>query len=164
MVMKLNLNSIATGMVAAITWCIVAVSAGIWLGTIVFHGAIVAPTVFRSLDETNASAFLRALFPRYYRMGIVCGLTLSAALLISASLQNWPTVMLWQTGAALLMTALTVYSLRLVPLINAARDAGAQAQAVFDALHKRAVALNLVILLFVFGIVLASGASISGML
>ena len=146
-----------------VVWCLAALSAGVWLGTIVFHGAVVAPTVFRSLSEADASAFLRALFPRYYRLGIVCGLTLSAALFAGAYLQDWPVVMRWQLGIALAMTALTAYSLRLVPLINAARDAGAAAEARFHALHKRAVAINLVILLCVFVIVISAGATASGM-
>ena len=37
----------------------------IWSGTIIFFSAVVAPTVFKSLDEKEAGVFLRAFFPKY---------------------------------------------------------------------------------------------------
>ena len=37
----------------------------IWSGTIIFFSAVVAPTVFKSLDEREAGVFLRAFFPKY---------------------------------------------------------------------------------------------------
>jgi hypothetical protein len=45
----------------------------IWSGTIIFFSAVVAPTVFKSLDEREAGVFLRAFFPKYYIFGIVLG-------------------------------------------------------------------------------------------
>ena len=38
----------------------------IWVGSIIFFSAIIAPTVFKALDEKNAGIFLRAFFPKYY--------------------------------------------------------------------------------------------------
>ena len=37
----------------------------IWSGVIIFFSAVVAPTVFKSLDEREAGVFLRAFFPKY---------------------------------------------------------------------------------------------------
>ena len=39
---------------------------GLVAGTIVFHSAIVAPTVFRTLGERDASVFLRTIFPKFF--------------------------------------------------------------------------------------------------
>ena len=36
----------------------------IWSGVIIFFSAVVAPTVFKSLDEREAGVFLRAFFPK----------------------------------------------------------------------------------------------------
>ena len=48
----------------------------IWSGVIIFFSAVVAPTVFKSLEEREAGVFLRAFFPKYYIFGIVLGLSL----------------------------------------------------------------------------------------
>ena len=48
----------------------------IWSGVIIFFSAVVAPTVFKSLEEREAGMFLRAFFPKYYIFGIVLGLSL----------------------------------------------------------------------------------------
>ena len=39
---------------------------GLVAGSIVFHSAIVAPTVFRTLGERDASVFLRTIFPKFF--------------------------------------------------------------------------------------------------
>ena len=54
----------------------------IWIGVIVFFSAIIAPTVFKTLDEKSAGVFLRAFFPKYYLFAIVIGLAALALIMI----------------------------------------------------------------------------------
>ena len=60
----------------------------IWSGVIIFFSAVVAPTVFKSLEERDAGVFLRTFFPKYYIFGI-CGVLSFSVLMampISSSL------------------------------------------------------------------------------
>ena len=54
----------------------------IWSGVIIFFSAVVAPTVFISLEEREAGVFLRAFFPKYYIFGIVLGIASVIILMI----------------------------------------------------------------------------------
>ena len=78
-------------------------SAGLWLGALVFQSAIVAPTLFGKVPLETASAFLRALFPRYYALGVGCSLALTASLAAAGAGLGWPAVLTWQLAGALLM-------------------------------------------------------------
>ena len=53
----------------------------IWSGVIIFFSAVVAPTVFKSLEEREAGVFLRAFFPKYYIFGILLGVASVAILM-----------------------------------------------------------------------------------
>ncbi len=55
------------------------IPAATWLGSIVFQTAVVAPAVFVNLDEATARKFLRTVFPRFYRLGLVCGALMALA-------------------------------------------------------------------------------------
>lgn len=128
-------------------------AAGIWIGAIVFQSAVVAPTVFTGLDEEQARRFLRAIFPKFFRLGLVCGVVMATALatmsLFSGS-SNALTVLSVTTAAMLIFQAI---SLSLVPLINAARDSGSAGDKRFRKLHRLSVLLTvLVLLLGVFAI------------
>ncbi len=130
---------------------------GVALGSIVFLSFVLAPVVFQTLDAAAASRLLRAMFPRYYRLGLLCCATgLGSAVLLAATHASIVT-----SGCAVLLAAMTVstaYSLRLVPRINAARDSGLQAQ--FETLHLRSVVLNGANLVLAVGaLVLATMAS-----
>ena len=62
---------------------------GAWVGAILFQSAIVAPSVFGVLDDAAARGFLRTLFPRFFRFGMICaGLCLLAALVAGFS-RDW---------------------------------------------------------------------------
>ena len=54
----------------------------IWAGVIIFFSAIIAPTVFKTLDEKSAGVFLRAFFPKYYLFAIVIGLLALALIMV----------------------------------------------------------------------------------
>ena len=49
-----------------------------WLGAITMFTLTVSPTVFATLEGPQASAFLRAYFPRLFKYEIAVGLTIIA--------------------------------------------------------------------------------------
>jgi hypothetical protein len=118
---------------------LVNVAAAIWVGAIVFQSFFVAPVLFRHVEGPVASRFLRALFPKFYWLGLGCGVAMLAGALALTSADR----LLWVIG---LMVAAEAVSLWLVPRINAARDAGAAGAARFRRLHALSVGLTLIVL------------------
>ena len=51
------------------------------LGSLIFFSVLVAPNVFKSLDEKNARLFIRSIFPKLYLYSGVLGLSISLTLL-----------------------------------------------------------------------------------
>ena len=129
----------------------------ILFGSIVFLSFVLAPLIFQTLDATSASKLLRALFPRYYRLGLLCCATGLGTSVLLATLH--PTAA--ATACAVLLAGMTLstgYSLQLVPRINAARDSGRDQM--FEVLHLRSVILNGANLVLAVGaLVLAAMAS-----
>lgn len=123
-------------------------SMAILLGSIVFLSFVLAPTVFQVLDARSEGSLLRAVFPRYYGLGVIC----SAISLLAASV-----LVVFESSVVigvciLILLALIVisaYSIRLVPRINAARDNGPPSR--FETLHRRSVILNAVNLFLSLG-------------
>ena len=115
----------------------------IWSGTIIFFSAVVAPTVFKSLDEREAGVFLRAFFPKYYIFGIVLGVISIIYLLFSPVHSH----LLYSIMA---MTVLTILGRMSIPIINKARDTNNE-QA-FKRYHLISVMMNVITL--VIGIII----------
>ena len=115
----------------------------IWSGTIIFFSAVVAPTVFKSLDEREAGVFLRAFFPKYYIFGIVLGVISIIYLLFSPVHSH----LLYSIIA---MTVLTILGRMSIPIINKARDTNNE-QA-FKRYHLISVMMNVITL--VIGIII----------
>ena len=111
----------------------------ILVGGMVFFPSVVAPTVFKSLSEADAGAFLRKLFPTYYVFIIV------ASAIGAVCLMTRPFL-----SATLLVIAVSTLGVRqvLVPKINDWRDremAGdAAAAQLFKTGHRASVMVNLV--------------------
>ena len=115
----------------------------IWSGTIIFFSAVVAPTVFKSLDEKDAGVFLRAFFPKYYIFGIVLGVISIIYLLLNPVHSH----LLYSIIA---MTLLTILGRMSIPIINKARDTNNE-QA-FKRYHLISVMMN--VLTLVIGIII----------
>ncbi len=124
---------------------IAALSTAVWVGAIVFQSAIVAPSVFTALEGPDASKFLRRLFPSFFRLGIVCGAVMTAGFAFLAFGSD-PGHVLWPFALGVLMTVAAVVSLKMVPGINAARDAGEAGAARFERLHRLSVLLTVAVL------------------
>jgi hypothetical protein len=120
---------------------LILVLVSIWVGSIIFFSAIIAPTVFKVLDEKSAGLFLRAFFPKYYIFGLIIGV-LSLILIF---LLNIP-VNTMLLALLIVMIALTVTSKLMIPVINAARDMGEAGVSRFKKLHTMSVMLNVLTL------------------
>ena len=110
----------------------------IWSGVIIFFSAVVAPTVFKSLEEREAGVFLRAFFPKYYIFGIVLGI-------VSLVILMFIPVNVILTYAIVAMTLLTVLGRMSIPIINNARDSGDEAG--FKKYHLISVMMNVITLI-----------------
>ena len=105
---------------------------GLVVGTIIFHSAIVAPTVFRTLGESDASIFLRTIFPKFFLF-----LTLiNVVNFFLALIDDQPGIMVVAAISALLMGI----AYGLIPLTNRSRDEGLQQR--FMQLHRLSVLLT----------------------
>lgn len=119
----------------------------IWVGGIIFFSFVAAPAIFQVLAKEDAGRLVRAIFPRYYKLGIGCGvlttLSLAGLGIVSGRLTG---PLAADIVIVTLMMCLTIYSLVLVPRINAARDAGQEQEERFKKLHRRSVVVNAVVL------------------
>lgn len=146
--------NVALGYLFLMSWAM-------WIGSIVFFSFVVAPTAFRSLAVEDAGKFMRTLFPRYYLLGIVCGLgALSSGGALIAT-RFWP----WRSGATVLVMLLGMLVIvawarqRLVPRMDSLREEAYEARlsdsqdereevlARWHRLHRLSVWLNLLVLL-----------------
>ena len=109
---------------------------GLVAGTIVFHSAIVAPTVFRTLGERDASVFLRTIFPKFSLF-----LTLiNVVNVLLALIDGQFGVMVMAAISAVLMGI----AYGIIPMTNRSRDEGLQQR--FSQLHRVSVLLTVAVL------------------
>ena len=109
---------------------------GLVAGTIVFHSAIVAPTVFRTLGERDASFFLRTIFPKFFLF-----LTLiNVVNVLLALIDGQFAVMVMAAISAVLMGI----AYGIIPMTNRSRDEGLQQR--FSQLHRVSVLLTVAVL------------------
>ena len=120
---------------------LIVVLVSIWVGSIIFFSAIIAPTVFKVLDEKSAGLFLRAFFPKYYIFGLIIGgLSLVLIFLLNIPVNTMLLALL------IVMIALTVTGKLMIPVINTARDMGETGASRFKKLHTMSVMLNVLTL------------------
>lgn len=138
----------------------------VWIGSIVFFSFVVAPTIFKVLKPEDAAKLQRAVFPKYYLVGMICtalGIICVGLLLADNAFGKWPAVLslllLAGVGATDLWLRQTV-----VPHMNDLRerrativDSGQQPDPALEdewkSLHKLSVQLNLAVLLCGFALI-----------
>ncbi len=59
-----------------------ALAVAVWLGSIVCVSFVVTPAAHWTFESDEARRFLRPVFPRYYRLGIVCAFVAIGAVLL----------------------------------------------------------------------------------
>ena len=109
---------------------------GLVAGTIVFHSAIVAPTVFRTLGEHDASVFLRTIFPKFFLFLTLVNVINFFLALIDGQFG----VMVMAAISAVLMGI----AYGIIPMTNRSRDEGNQQR--FAKLHRISVLLTVAVL------------------
>ncbi len=152
-------------MTPAVKWFYL-VSLGVWVGSIIFFSFFIAPTVFKVLKPEDAARLQRALFPKYYLVGIVCagiGIVCVGLLLAERAFGKWPGV-----ASLLLLAAMgtTDFWLRqaVVPRMAEIREQRAAAleagkepdpavEEEWKSLHRLSVQLNVAVLLAGFALV-----------
>jgi hypothetical protein len=152
-------------MTPAVKWLYM-VSLGVWLGSIIFFSFFIAPTIFKVLKPEDAARLQRALFPKYYLVGIVCAgiaIVCVGLLLAERAFGKWPGV-----ASLLLLAAMgtTDFWLRqaVVPHMTEIRERRAAALAAgtepdpaveqeWKSLHRLSVQLNAAVLLAGFALV-----------
>jgi len=91
-----------------------------WLGAITMFTLTVSPTVFATLEGPQASAFLRAYFPRLFKYEIAVGLTIIG---LSIGLSMEGTIYQYGLSVGLVVTALAYLNLRVImPKVNEVSD------------------------------------------
>ncbi len=85
-------------------------------GVIFSHLVLTTPVIFRTLDEDEASRFLRAIFPRYYLLLFLLSLPALLILYFQDSSLNW-----W---LGINLSAHALVGLIVIPITNAAKDRG----------------------------------------
>jgi hypothetical protein len=118
---------------------------GLVVGVILFQTAIIAPTVFRGLGPDQAGPFLRKVFPKFFVVLVVMGITGTISALASdASYQLW---------VSLITLTLGLLAYLLVPMTNKSRDEGNEK--LFKKLHNASVSMTVLILVVnLFGLAL----------
>ena len=109
---------------------------GLVAGTIVFHSAIVAPTVFRTLGEHDASVFLRTIFPKFF------------VFLTFVNVINFFLALIDGQFAVTVMAAISAVLMGIaygiIPMTNRSRDEGLRQR--FAKLHRVSVLLTVAVL------------------
>ena len=148
-------------MTQAVKW-VYLVTLAVWIGSIVFFSFVVAPTVFKVLKPEDAARLQRALFPRYYLVGLLCaavGIVCVGILLADRAFGKWPGILslllLAATGATDLWLRQTI-----VPHMAELREQRAAAEQPdvalekeWKTLHRLSVQLNVAVLLALFALV-----------
>ena len=106
------------------------VSIALWLGMLAFFAFAVAPAAFATLDRPSAARLVSAVLSRAYWVGLALGLLGVAGIVARGSPggHRWPDRL--PLALALLMLALTAWSLfALMPEADALRDRALAARA-----------------------------------
>ncbi|MBS4045536.1 MAG: DUF4149 domain-containing protein [Alphaproteobacteria bacterium] len=112
----------------------------ILLGTMLFFSFAMTPVIFAKLEPEQAARTVRALFPVYYLVIILCGAV--GALTLALDQQPVPSSLLAVVAGFALLTRQFV-----IPRLDALRDAKTAGDAVavrqFKRLHGLSMAVNL---------------------
>ena len=91
-----------------------------WIGAIVMFTVTVSPTVFATLEGPQASAFLRAYFPRLFKYEILVGLAIIG---ISIGLSTGSETYQYGINVGLVVTLLAYLNLQVImPRVNQVAD------------------------------------------
>ena len=107
----------------------------------IFFMSVVTPSVFKTLDENNASKFLRFIFPRMFLYGFILS---TAALILSI----WAQDVVLTFGSLLIAILFLVNAYAITPLINKYRDQYNNGHLDSDKVFKKYHLISVLIYLF----------------
>ncbi len=111
-----------------------------YLGALLFGAGGIAPLIVRTLGEEGAGPLLRAYWPKFHGFAVGAGTVITLCVAVGSAFSAVPSLYaLLVVLLCALMTACFLIGWRLIPAINAARDAGAAAE--FARLHRLDVTL-----------------------
>ena len=99
------------------------IASSILLGALIFGTAFVAPIAITTLGERNAGSFLRKYWVVYHRLGLFGSLSILLLTLAASTLWQTPGTSIFLSGLAIFSAICFFLGLKLIPEINAARDA-----------------------------------------
>jgi uncharacterized membrane protein len=119
-----------------------------WLGSIIFFSFFVVPVVFKTLDREKAGEIVGIIFPRYYKLGYVCGaLILLSFMMIGEVGLKWCAwgIMVLGSGLAGLVINPKAKKIKL-QLKSLPDNEKSTLEAKFKNLHSLSVKLNALVL------------------
>ena len=111
---------------------------GLIVGAIVLQVAIVAPSMFRTLDMENFGKAIRAIWPKFFAMVAVLGVLSFAVVYINGELSIYHSVI------AILSVILASICYAIIPATNRATDNGDHKT--FKILHRISVSFTIILL------------------
>ena len=113
---------------------------GMLLGFMIFFPIVVAPSIFKNLNEKQSSFFLRSFFPKYYLFGII----ISLIGIIVSYLENDLIII---SSFVFIFLGFLFSRQYLTPLINKAKDEINKSKNLskvkFEKLHQFSVLINI---------------------
>ena len=120
---------------------------GIIVGMVVFQSAIIAPTIFVTLDEQNAGKIIRKIFPRLFKLIVLISLIMT---INSFIIGNSSFLKMIYISTFILMTI----NFLIIPTTNKSRDEGNDKK--FKFLHTISV-LTTMLILFAHSFLIING-------
>ena len=120
---------------------------GIIVGMVVFQSAIIAPTIFATLDEKNAGKIIRKIFPRLFKLIVLISLIMTINSFIIGS--SFFLKMIY-VSTFIFMTI----NFLIIPTTNKSRDEGNDKK--FKFLHTISV-LTTMLILFAHSFLIING-------
>ena len=120
---------------------------GIIVGMVVFQSAIIAPTIFVTLDEQNAGKIIRKIFPRLFKLIVLISLIMT---INSFIIGNSSFLKMIYVSTFILMAI----NFLIIPTTNKSRDEGNDKK--FKFLHTLSV-LTTMLILFAHSFLIING-------
>ena len=112
---------------------------GLIVGAIILQVAIIAPSMFRTLDMDNFGKAIRAIWPKFFAMIAVLGVLSFAVVYLNGELSIYHSVI------AILSVILASVCYVIIPATNRATDNGDHKT--FKILHRISVSFTIILLI-----------------
>tara|TARA_Y100000588_G_C13857544_1_gene754763 strand:+ start:153 stop:536 length:384 start_codon:yes stop_codon:yes gene_type:complete len=112
---------------------------GLVVGAIILQVAIIAPSMFRTLDLKNFGTAIRSIWPKFFAMIVVLGVLSSVVIYLHDNLSLYPLIV------SIVTVILAAICYIIIPATNRATDEGDQKT--FKILHRISVGFTIIILI-----------------